>query len=125
MWRLALDQNFNEVLLRAVKQIHNEPDLDVVRLVSFGLSQAPDAVVLEWAARQGRILLTHDAKTIPPLPHARVTAGLAMPGVILVRRTAPNGAVIEDLCILLGASRSQEWQGRVERLPYSAVRSRR
>ena len=41
-------------------------DLDVVRLFDEGLSEAPDEAVLEWAAKQERIVLTHDIRTMVP-----------------------------------------------------------
>ena len=50
MWRLALDQNFNQDLFKAVIREHGQPDLDVVRLFDVGLSEALDEIVLEWAA---------------------------------------------------------------------------
>src|SRR5438270_5949868 len=104
MWRLALDHNFNLALWAGVMQQYREPDLDVVRLSAVGLAATPDELILAWAAQEGRILLTHDAKTIPPLAYARVAAGLAMPGVILVLRQTVYGPVINDLCLLLSAS---------------------
>lgn len=124
MWRLALDQNFNQDLFNAVERRYGEygergePDLDAVRLIDVGLSEAADEVVLEWAAQQERIVLTHDIKTMVPLADARVREGLRMPGLIVVRSTAAYGPVVEDLCILLGASTPEEWEGRVARLPY-------
>ena len=63
-------------------------------------------------------MLTHDVKTLVPLANARVAAGLRMPGVIVVRSTAAYGPVIEDLCILLGASTPAEGEGRIAHLPY-------
>ena len=72
MWRLALDQNFNQDLFNAVRREyskHQEPgklDLDVVRLFDVGLSEALDEEVLEWAAQEERIVLTHDVKTMYP-----------------------------------------------------------
>lgn len=124
MWRLALDQNFNLELFNAVAREygkqgeHGEPDLGVVRLFDVGLSEASDEAVLEWAAQEERIVLTHDIKTMVPLANTRVREGLRMPGVIAVRGTAAYGSVVEDLCILLSASTPAEWEGRIARLPY-------
>jgi predicted nuclease of predicted toxin-antitoxin system len=118
VWRLALDHNFNQDLWTGVLYQYREPELDVIRLSAVGLATAPDEVVLAWAAQEGRILLTHDAKTLLPLAYARVAAGLPMPGVIVVRQRGARRAVIDDLCLLLSASSPDEWDGRVERLPY-------
>ena len=38
--------------------------VDIVRIQDVGLSGADDPTVLEWTAEEGRVLLTHDVKTI-------------------------------------------------------------
>ncbi|MCX8049222.1 MAG: DUF5615 family PIN-like protein [Methylohalobius sp.] len=58
---LAADENFNNDIVRAL--LRRRPDLDIVRLQDVGLSGASDPAVLEWAAREGRVLLTHDVTT--------------------------------------------------------------
>jgi hypothetical protein len=55
--------------------------------------------VLEWAAEQGRILLTHDRRTVPPIAHDRVAAGMPMPGVFVVSADVPIGQAIDELLI--------------------------
>jgi hypothetical protein len=118
MWRLALDQNFNLDLWAGVVQRYKEPDLDAVRLLTVGLATTPDDQMLDWTARENRILLTHDISTVPPLAYARLAAGLPMPGVIIVSTDAPYQTIISDLVLFLSASTYQEWAGRVEYLPY-------
>ncbi len=120
MWRLALDHNFNRMLWAAVERQVAPQVLDVTQLAPVGLANAPDEEVLAWAADQGRILLTHDARTIPPLAYARVAAGLAMPGVIVVQQRAPQATAVASLSLVLLASVPDEWTGRVEWLPYTS-----
>ena len=62
MLRLAADENFNNDIVRGLWR--RKPDLDIVRVQDIGLSGADDPTVLEWAAQEGRILLTHDVSTI-------------------------------------------------------------
>lgn len=62
MLRLAADENFNNDLIRGL--LRRKPDLDTVRVQDAGLSGVDDAAVLEWAARERRVLLTHDVTTI-------------------------------------------------------------
>jgi hypothetical protein len=71
--------------------------LDFVHVRDVGLAAAPDNVVLEWAASQGRVLLTHDRNTIPHLAYARVASRAPMPGVFLVSDTMPIGQAIDEL----------------------------
>lgn len=40
------------------------PSLDVVRVQDVGLIETDDPIILEWAAKDRRILLTHDASTV-------------------------------------------------------------
>jgi predicted nuclease of predicted toxin-antitoxin system len=62
MIRFAADENFNGNVVRGLRL--RRPDLDIVRVQDVGLSGADDPTVLAWAAREGRILLTHDVATI-------------------------------------------------------------
>lgn len=59
MIRLCADENFNNKILRGL--LRQNPLLDLVRIQDFsGLQGADDSIVLAWAAREGRVLLTHD-----------------------------------------------------------------
>jgi predicted nuclease of predicted toxin-antitoxin system len=71
--RLAADENFNHTITRGL--LRRLPHVDLVRVQDVGLSGAEDDLVLEWAAREGRILLTQDAKTITKFAFDRVRSG--------------------------------------------------
>jgi hypothetical protein len=43
--------------------------------------------VLEWAAGQERVLLTHDSATMSDFAYEHVSDGLRMPGVFMVPET--------------------------------------
>jgi hypothetical protein len=73
--------------------------------------------VLEWAAEQHRILLTHDVATITASAYARVRAGQPMPGVFEVGRTVAVGLAIDDIVLLAACSEDGEWDGQVQYLP--------
>lgn len=92
-----VDQNFNEHIVDGMTR--RAAALDFVHAREVDLARAPDARVLEWAALEGRVLLTHDRRTIPPIALARVAAGLAMPGVFVVRADMPIGQAIDELLI--------------------------
>lgn len=115
MLRLAADENFNNDIVRGL--LRRKPDLDIVRIQDVGLSGADDHVLLEWAAQEGRILLTHDVTTITRYAYERVQAGKPMPGVFEISREVPLGAAIEDILLLSEASREGEWEGQVRYLP--------
>ena len=62
MLRLAADENFNGDIVRGL--LRRNPKLDIVRVQDVGLSGADDPSVLQWAADQGRVIVTHDISTL-------------------------------------------------------------
>ncbi len=112
---LAFDENFNHDILRGM--LRRNAGLDGVRLQDAGLSGQDDPTVLEWAAQQGRVLISHDVSTITAYAYARVAGGKAMPGVFEVPRGVPLATAIEDLLLISECSRPGEWEGQVRYLP--------
>jgi predicted nuclease of predicted toxin-antitoxin system len=86
--RFLADENFNNDLLRAL--VRQLPDLDVVRAQDIVVSGADDPTLLAWAAQEGRILLTHDVRTIPRFAYERVRAGQPMPPKPLSATRSPT-----------------------------------
>jgi hypothetical protein len=115
MLPLAADENFRSAIIRGV--LRRLPACDIVRVQDAGLSGASDPDVLAWAAREGRVLLTHDAATCIDDAYARVRASEPMPGLFVVLQSAPIGQVIDDVIVLIECSLEAEWEGRVLFLP--------
>jgi hypothetical protein len=113
--RLAADENFSNDIIRGL--LRRKPDLDVVRVQDVGLSGADDPTILEWAAQEGRVLLTHDVSTLTRYAYERVEAGKPMPGVFEVSRQVPIGVAIEDIMLIAECSLEGEWEGQVRYLP--------
>ena len=111
MLLLVSDENFNINIVRGL--LRRNPDLDIVRVQDVGLRGEEDPVILDWAAQEGRILLTHDATTMAHFAYERVRAGKTMPGVIEV----PDDLPIEDILLIAEYSDKDEWEGRVVYLP--------
>src|SRR5258707_1309353 len=61
--KLATDENFDGDILRGL--VRRQSDLDVVRVQDAGLAETPDPMILAWAAREDRVVLTHDRDTMP------------------------------------------------------------
>jgi predicted nuclease of predicted toxin-antitoxin system len=93
-------------------------DNNIVRVQDVGLSGQDDPTVLEWAAHENRILLTHDVATITRYAYERMAEGKTMPGVIEVTTDASIGRVIEDLLLLLSCSLDGELEGQIQYLPF-------
>ena len=97
--------------------LRRKPELEIVRVQDVGLRGADDPVILEWAANEGRVLLTHDAATMTFFAYERVKDDRQMPGVIEVPDDLPIGAAIEDILLLVEYSDRNEWEGQVLYLP--------
>ena len=115
MLRLAADENFNGDIVRGL--LRRNPKLDIVRVQDVGLSGADDPSVLQWAADQGRVIVTHDISTLAKHAFDRIAAGEPMPGVFEVKSVAPVGQAIDDLILLAECSVDGEWEGQVRFLP--------
>ena len=81
------------------------------------MTHAPDPVVLEWAAQENRVLLTHDRNTITKFAYQRVVDGKPMPGVIEADRSVPLSVAIDDILLLALSSDMGEWEGQIIYLP--------
>ena len=115
MLKLAADENFNNDIVRGL--LRREKHLDLVRIQDAGLSGATDPELLEWAAGEGRVILSHDVSTLTHFAYERVSKGLSMPGVFEVSRAVPIGTAIDDILLLAELSLPNEWEGRVIYLP--------
>jgi len=115
MLKLLADENFNNNIVRGL--LRRKPTVDIVRVQDVEVVGADDPTVLDWAAREGRVLLTHDALTITRYAYERVKRGQLMPGVFEVNRSVSIGRAIEDTLLLVECSLDGEWEGQVRYLP--------
>ena len=115
MLRLLSDENFNGDIVRGL--LLRQPALDLRRVQDVGLEEADDPTILEWAATNNRILLTHDRATMPDFAHARVIVGQPLPGVFVVPDRMVVRQVIEELLLMEAGSEQAEWAGLVVYLP--------
>jgi hypothetical protein len=82
-----------------------------------GLSGEKDPPVLEWAAKEGRITITHDVRTMPKFALEHIEEGKILPGLIIVPEQMPIGEAIQDLLIIIECSVPEEWENRIGYLP--------
>lgn len=115
MISFAADENFDGTIVRGV--LRRNAAVDIVRIQDVGLAGADDPSVLEWAAGESRVLLTHDVATITHYAYARVREEKPMPGVIEVGAKVTVGQAIEDLLLIAECSFEKELEGRIVYLP--------
>ena len=113
--RFLADQNFNEDILEYVTDA--DPSIDILRVRHIGMDETQDPDILEWAAQQGRIVLSHDVNTMRSDAYDRVIAGLPMPGLFLVVKGRPLEQAAQDIVLLAVSSFEGEWENQVKFLP--------
>ena len=116
MLRLLADEDFNGRIARGL--FLRSGDLDLIRVQDIGLSGEQDPVVLDWAEVNQRILLTHDARTMPRHVRDRLARGAHVPGVFIVDDLAPLAACIEDILLVAECSTEEEWLDQIHYLPF-------
>jgi hypothetical protein len=113
--RFAADENFDGRILDGL--LVRLPTLNILRVQDTEMYQLSDPELLDRLAHESRILLTHDARTIPAFVYERVRAGLPVPGVIEVNRSTQIGQAIVELEVMIGAGRPDEFVNQVRYIP--------
>jgi hypothetical protein len=113
--KLVSDENFNGDILRGLYR--RRPDPNIIRVQDVGLSAVHDPHILNWAAVEGRILLTHDRDTMPNFAYDRVRARQPMPGVFAVSDLMPVGQAIDEILLAIECLRSEECSDFVRFFP--------
>ena len=112
--RFLADANFNQRVVASL--LLREPQID------FGLPQdlipegTKDPAVLELGATLGRVIVTHDVRTMPTHFQEFVNEH-ACAGLILVPARLAIRDATEDLLLIWQASEAEEWMNQIRRLP--------
>jgi hypothetical protein len=115
MLSVLADENFSHRILRGIKL--RTGSVDVLIAQNAGLGGSKDWALLASAAKQGRIVLTHDRQTIPKHAYDRIRSRQPMPGVIVVSDTMPIGEAVEGLTIYLECGTAEDFENLVTFLP--------
>ncbi len=115
MIKILADQNFNASIMHGLKE--RIPELDCVATYEIGLQKYTDDKLLDWAAEENRIILTHDAKTFPAFAFEKVEQGKKMCGVVVVPTKMPIRQAIDDLELIILGRFEHEWENNVTRIP--------
>ena len=62
MLKLLADENFDNTIVRGL--LRRNQNIDIVRVQDVGLLGEDDPIILALAAKEDRVLLTHDVATI-------------------------------------------------------------
>lgn len=106
------DLNLN-ILLATVRR---EPSIDFQTAEAAGLARRRDRDVLVMAAREGRLLVTHDQKTMPRHFGEFITTETSL-GLLVVPQHLTVAAVTEELLLIWFSTEAEEWINRISYLP--------
>jgi len=112
--RFQADADLNQIIVKA--SVRREPSIDFQSAQAANLSGLRDEDVLAIAAKEGRLLVTHDRKTIPH-HFAEFIFSQTSPGVLIVPQKLPVSKVVDDLILIWLATDAKEWTNRIHSLP--------
>ena len=104
--RFQADADFNHKIVVGLRR--REPSIDFMSADDGGIVGVPDSDVLSIAAESGRILISHDRKTMPG-HFMRFQETRSSPGLIIVSQDLDIGAAIEELLLIWVATDAEEW----------------
>lgn len=112
--RFQADADLNQIIVSAV--LRRVPAIDFRTATTGGLAGLQDHEVLALAARDSRILVTHDQSTMPR-HFGEFVRSQHSPGLIVVSQHLPVGEVADDLILIWTATQAGEWTDRIAFLP--------
>jgi hypothetical protein len=112
--RFQADAGLRGVIIQAILRL--EPTIDFRTAHKANLAGLDDDKVLAVAAEDGRVLVTHDRKTMP-YHFAQFIDRRTSPGVIVVPQDMTVVAAVDELLLIWAASEASEWSNRICYLP--------
>jgi hypothetical protein len=113
--RFQADEDLNAKIIAGL--LRREPLLDFQTAKAANLFGQDDLQVLALAAREGRILVSHDRETMPA-HFGRFIAESTSAGLLIVSQKLDIREAIEQILIIWEASDAQEWNNRIGYLPF-------
>jgi hypothetical protein len=119
--RYLFDENLRGLLWQAILR-HNLVGgliIDAVRVgdVADLPLGSPDAVILAWCEREGRILVSLDYDTMAQHVATHLTSGAHVPGVLLIRPGQSLKAIVEVLELIAHAGLPGDYRDQVVFVP--------
>ena len=114
--RFLADEDLDADIVEGLRS--REPAIDILDIKSAGLRGTKDPDLLELAAQQDRILISHDRRTMTRHFRERLAAGKSNPGLFVIPQRSATGAIVESLLLVWSVTRADEWRNRIEYLPF-------
>lgn len=113
--RFLADHDFNGHILHGVSR--REPAVEILRVADVGSRDWPDEIVLQHAAENGLIVLSHDTNTMIAAAVARMREGQLMTGLAVAEQDKPVVLIVESIILIWAASDAEEWIDIIRFLP--------
>ncbi len=114
--KFLADHDLNEQLVVGV--LRRAPEVEFQRVRELGFADRPDAFLLDYAAGQGALIVSHDVNTMPAAAYERMADGRTIVGLLMVQQSPPIGPIVDDLLPIWSASEAEEWENQVVFLPF-------
>lgn len=112
--RFLADANFINYIASGL--LRREPLVDFQTADQASLAGKSDLEVLGIAAASGRVLVTHDRRTMPAA-FTEFVSQTQSPGVVIVPLKLEWAKAIDDLLLIWTASQAEEWVNVLTMLP--------
>lgn len=115
--RFQADNDLKSLIVTAT--LRREPAIDFQTAQKASLDSRNDKVVLHYAAESGRILVTHDKRSMPRHLAQFIAEGNRSPGVLVViPQDAPLARVVETLILIWADNRPDDWVNVITKIPF-------
>lgn len=113
--RFQADADLRQAIV--VGAIRRQSNLDFQSAHTAGLEGKQDAEVLAIAAQAGRVLVTHDRKTMPTAFSTFILSQTSC-SVLIVPQNLSISETIEYLILIWEASTAEEWLNQIMSIPF-------
>ncbi len=113
--RFQADADLRQAIVAGT--IRRQPNLDFQSANEAGFEGIKDSEVLAIAARDGRVLVTHDRKTMPT-EFGQFIMTQSSSGVLILSQSLPVSEAIDLLIMVWEASTDEDWINQIMSLPF-------
>ncbi|MBE9125850.1 MULTISPECIES: DUF5615 family PIN-like protein [unclassified Coleofasciculus] len=108
------DADLNQAIVTGI--LRREPTIDFKTSNGSNLSGLSDLEVLNLSTEEGRVLVSHDQRTMPRY-FTEFLVTQSSSGVIIVLKSLPVSEVINNLIKIWQTSEAEDWVNRIAYLP--------
>ena len=113
--KLQADADLNEDIVNGV--LRREPGVDFRSATAAGIRGLSDWEVVKAAAEEGRILVSHDRRTMPAM-FGQFMQNSPSPGLFLISQSTNVSSAIEGILLVWAGSEHEEWANRIVTIPF-------